>query len=284
MSTGGKRSPPRNTNMMSQSHDSDEEMVTPPGSVKEIRSLSRNAQAQARLRARRKAYVESLEANVKRLQTIVDAIALNPNRAHVSAKAGTSSPHLPSPFDASPEASSPDASIGLQQAPDDLIHQLQTDNSRLRRERDALQVQIDALIGYISRGYNISPNSTSGGEETRKTALSFEHGLSPSPGSDAEIESHVPITASPLIRQDAYTQDEFDQLLSFNDPNLAFMRYLNLQPAGSSGLQVSHPNTSGQSSPATFDSLSAPSAEPTTNFIQGTHEMRSDLMFRGAEP
>ncbi|KAH7325487.1 hypothetical protein B0J17DRAFT_681546 [Rhizoctonia solani] len=284
MSTGGKRSPPRNTNMMSQSHDSDEEMVTPPGSVKEIRSLSRNAQAQARLRARRKAYVESLEANVKRLQTIVDAIALNPNRAHVPAKAGTSSPHNPSPFGGSPEASGSDASINLQQPPDGLLHQLQTDNSRLRRERDALQVQIDALIGYISRGYTLSSDSTSGEEETRNAALNFEHGLSPNPGSDAEIEPHAPATGSPLIRQDAYSQDELDQLLSFNDPNLAFMRYLNLQPAGSSGLQVSHPNAVGQSSPATFDSLSAPSAEPTTNFIQGIHEMRSNLMFRGAEP
>jgi hypothetical protein len=51
--------------MASQSHDSDEEMsVTPPGSTKESKSLSRNAQAQARLRARRKAYVDSVSCPV----------------------------------------------------------------------------------------------------------------------------------------------------------------------------------------------------------------------------
>ncbi|ELU39667.1 SDA1 domain-containing protein [Rhizoctonia solani AG-1 IA] len=44
--------------MASQFHDSDEEIsTTPPGSTKE--NKSRNARAQARLRARRKAYVES---------------------------------------------------------------------------------------------------------------------------------------------------------------------------------------------------------------------------------
>ncbi|CAE7107645.1 unnamed protein product [Rhizoctonia solani] len=181
MSMPVKRSPPRLTNMASQSHDSDEEGVTPPGSAKEIRSLSRNAQAQARLRARRKAYVDSLEANVKRLQTIVDAIALNPNRAHATASPSASSPHPPSPFNGSPETFSSDPSAGLQQPPGSLVQQLQVDNARLRRERDALQVQIDALIGYISRGYSLPSDSGT-------AASSIDHGVSPNPGSDVEIE------------------------------------------------------------------------------------------------
>ncbi|KAL5639401.1 hypothetical protein ACGC1H_006791 [Rhizoctonia solani] len=264
--------------MVSQSHDSDEDMSTPPGSTKETRSLSRNAQAQARLRARRKAYVESLEANVKRLQTIVDAIALNPNQTRVTASTSPSSPHLLSPFGGSPETPSSDPSTGLQQPPEPLVQQLQVDNARLRRERDALQVQIDALVGYISRGYTIPSDLTFSGT----TAPSIDHGLSPNPGSDAEIDSRAPMAGSPLIQGDAYNQDELDHLLSMNDPNVAFMRYLNLQASGSSSLQVPHSSNSGESSPGTFDSLSVPGTqtESTTNFIPGAHSIsRSNMMF-----
>ncbi|CAE6450190.1 unnamed protein product [Rhizoctonia solani] len=278
MSALGKRSPPRNINMVSQSHDSDEDMSTPPGSTKETRSLSRNAQAQARLRARRKAYVESLEEKVKRLQTVVDAIALNPNHARATASASPSSSHLLSPFGGSPETPASDPSASMHQPPEPFVQQLQVDNARLRRERDALQVQIDALIGYISRGYTIPPDSTFSGT----TAPSVDNGLSPNPGSDAEIDSRVPMAGSPLIQGDAYNQEELDRLLSMNDPNLAFMRYLNLQASGSSSFQVPHSSNSGESSPGTFDSLSAPGTqtESTTSFIQGAHSIsRSNMMF-----
>ncbi|KAJ1300819.1 hypothetical protein OPQ81_002459 [Rhizoctonia solani] len=270
---------------MSQSHDSDEEMgITPPGSTRETRSLSRNAQAQARLRARRKVYVESLEAKVKRLQTIVDAIALNPGRAHAAASAGASSPHLLSPFNGSPETPSSDPPVALQQPSEVLVHQLQADNARLRRERDALQVQIDALIGYISRGYALPSDSTSGGGDMRTGGPSADHALSPSPGSDTEIESR-PMGGSPLIQADAYSQDALNQLLSFNDPNLAFMKYLNLHTPGLSGLQIPQPNTSGESSPATFESLSTSGPQAETNFIQGLHNNpAANLMFQEAEP
>ncbi|KAG8686444.1 hypothetical protein FRC11_008950 [Ceratobasidium sp. 423] len=278
MSTLGKRSSPRD--MASQSHDSDEELGVTSGST---RSLSRNAQAQARLRARRKAYVETLEANVKRLQTIVDAIALNPNRAQAAASAGASSPNLLPPFGGSPETPSLDLAVASQ-PPEALVHQLQADNARLRRERDALQVQIDALIGYISRGYALPSDSTG---DTRATGPGVDHGLSPNPGSDAEIDSRAPIAGSPLIQNSAYNQDELNQLLSFDDSQLAFMRYLNLHAAGSAGLQIPHSNTSSESSPATFESLSTTGvqAEPAGNFIQGMHNNSGpNLMFRGVEP
>ncbi|CUA74869.1 hypothetical protein RSOLAG22IIIB_11533 [Rhizoctonia solani] len=269
MSTPGKRSPPRNINMVSQSHDSDEDMSTPPGSTKENRSLSRNAQAQARLRARRKAYVESLESNVKRLQTIVDAIALNPNRAHAITATSPSSP-----FSSSPEIPSSDPSIGQQQPSESVVHQLQVDNARLRRERDALQVQIDALIGYISRGYTNPTDSTLGG-----TGQSIDQGLSPNPGSDAEIDSRVPAAEPPLIQGDAYSQDELTRLLSLDD-NLAFMRYLNLHASGSPSLQVPHSTSSS-------NSLSVPGTqtEPMSHYIQGAHDISNpNIMFRGVEP
>ncbi|CEL61273.1 hypothetical protein RSOLAG1IB_09895 [Rhizoctonia solani AG-1 IB] len=272
--------------MASQSHDSDEEMsVTPPGSTKESKSLSRNAQAQARLRARRKAYVDSLEANVKRLQTIVDAIALNPNRAQAAASAGASSPNLRSPFGGSSENLNSDP--GAQQPSEAALRQLQVDNARLRRERDALQVQIDALIGYISRGYSLPSDSISDGGDIRTAGPGIDHGLSPNPGSDVEIEPRGSMTGSPLIQRGAYSQDELDQFLSFNDPNLAFMRYLDLQTPGPSALQVPHPDVSSESSAAAFEPLptSGAQAESTTNFIQGARDnSRLNLVFRGAEP
>ncbi|KAF8676889.1 hypothetical protein RHS04_06198 [Rhizoctonia solani] len=268
--------------MASQSHDSDEEMsVTPPGSTRESKSLSRNARAQARLRARRKAYVESLEANVKRLQTIVDAIALNPNRTYATTSTGTASPHLLSPFGSSPETPSSDPSTVLQQPSEASLQQLQADNARLQRERDALQVQIDALISYISRGYSLPSGSGLGGD-TRVADLA----LSPNFGSDAEIDSRASMTGSPLIQRDPYSQDDLDQILSLNDPNLVFMRYLNLQSTGPSPLQVPRPDISGDSSPATFESLSASTqGEPMTSFARGAHDnLTANLIFRGAEP
>ncbi|CAE6426987.1 unnamed protein product [Rhizoctonia solani] len=272
MSTPGKRSPSRNINMVSQSHDSDQDMSTPPGSTKENRSLSRNAQAQARLRARRKAYVESLESNVKRLQTIVDAIALNPNRAHAITSTSPSSP-----FSSSPEIPSSDPSVSQQQPSESVVHQLQVDNARLRRERDALQVQIDALIGYISRGYTTPTDSTLGG-----IGQSIDQRLSPNPGSDAEIDSRVPAAESPLIQADAYSQDELSQLLSLDEHNLTFMRYLNLHASGSPSLQV--PHSTGSS-----NSLSVPGTvtqtEPMSRYIQGAHDISNpNIMFRGVEP
>ncbi|KAG8695009.1 hypothetical protein FRC08_008119 [Ceratobasidium sp. 394] len=135
------------------------------------RPLSRNAQAQARLRARRKAYVESLEANVKRLQALVDALSVAPNReSHplldpsslrtqlLSSSSSTPSISLSSPPQDVHGASTP------QPTEDQCVRQLQLENGRLRRERDALRVQLDALVAYISRGgaSSTEPSSNSG--------------------------------------------------------------------------------------------------------------------------
>ncbi|KAF8704579.1 hypothetical protein RHS03_05795, partial [Rhizoctonia solani] len=261
--------------MASQFHDSDEEIsTTPPGSTKE--NKSRNARAQARLRARRKAYVESLEANVKRLQTIVDAVALNPNRVHATTSAGTASPHLLPPFGGSPETSSSDPSTVPQQPSEAHLQQLQTDNARLRRERDALKVQIDALTRYISRGYSVSFGSSSPSGDARSAGLSVDRGLSPNFGSDVEIESHTPMTDSPLIQRDAYTQDELNQLLSLNDADLAFIPYLDFQGSGPLTLHVPHSIASGESSSGQTGN--------TANFPQGNDASGSNLMFRAPEP
>ncbi|KAB5589397.1 hypothetical protein CTheo_7164 [Ceratobasidium theobromae] len=277
MSTG-RRSSPRNASTASQSHDSDEDMgVTTPGSAKENRPLSRNAQAQARLRARRKAYVESLEGNVKRLQTIVDAIALNPNRgSHTSSGSSPPQPALCPPAlpTLAPPPDTPvlNSTINPQIPLDILVRQLQADNARLRRERDGLQVQVNALTSYISRGYTLPPNTTSTAPGT--TSLSHgepkvaqhgvEHGFSPSPGSDIEPEDRQ---SHETIQGDAYThgQGDINNLFSFTDPNLAFWRLMGLQASAPSNLQIP-----GLFTPAaSFESLANTNTTTDTSIISG---------------
>ncbi|CAE6450756.1 unnamed protein product [Rhizoctonia solani] len=92
-----------------------------------LQSRSRNARAQARHRAKRKKYIETLEDTVKRLQTIVDAAGLDPNA-------------FPPPMQSAHVHSHP------------YLRDLQDDNARLRREADALRVQIAALTAHVSAG------------------------------------------------------------------------------------------------------------------------------------
>ncbi|KAG8740843.1 hypothetical protein FRC10_003838 [Ceratobasidium sp. 414] len=97
-----------------------------------LHSRSRNARAQARHRAKRKAYIENLEANVKRLQAIVDANGLDP--------AAPSPPpaHAPHPHPY-------------------VIHELQAANDRLRREADDMRVQLEALMSAHVAGAHVTP-------------------------------------------------------------------------------------------------------------------------------
>ncbi|KAF8751938.1 hypothetical protein RHS01_08231 [Rhizoctonia solani] len=240
--------------MASQFHDSDEEIsTTPPGSTKE--NKSRNARAQARLRARRKAYVESLEANVKRLQTIVDAVALNPNRFHATTSAGTASPHLLSPF-----GSSPETPVRTHRQFFSSLPKPACNSCRLTT------LDFDGNEMHLNSPYG----------DARSAGLSVDRGLSPNFGSDVEIESRTPMTDSPLIQRDAYTQDELNQLLSLNDPDLAFIPYLDFQGSGPLTLHVPHSTASGESSSAQTGN--------TANFPQGNDASGSNLMFRAPEP
>ncbi|QRV98878.1 hypothetical protein RhiJN_26897 [Ceratobasidium sp. AG-Ba] len=111
------------------SHDEDE----PHGTG--LHSRSRNARAQARHRAKRKAYIENLEANVKRLQAIVDAHGLDP--AAPPPPSTTHVPHhQPHPY---------------------VIHELQAANDRLRREADEMRLQLDALMSAHVNGAHVTP-------------------------------------------------------------------------------------------------------------------------------
>ncbi|CEL59011.1 hypothetical protein RSOLAG1IB_09009 [Rhizoctonia solani AG-1 IB] len=96
-----------------------------------LQSRSRNARAQARHRAKRKKYIETLEDTVKRLQTIVDAAGLDPNA-------------FPPPMPSAHAHSHP------------YLRELQDDNARLRREADALRVQISALTAHVSAGSHVT--------------------------------------------------------------------------------------------------------------------------------
>ncbi|QRW14114.1 bZIP transcription factor [Ceratobasidium sp. AG-Ba] len=136
--------------------DDDNNTTTSTGS----RPLSRNAQAQARLRARRKAYVESLESNVKRLQALVDALSVGSNRSLFTAVGSPKSPGSQTPSGSAflPSMSlippSPELPKGNASPPSEgqILDRLQHENGRLRRERDALRVQLEALVSYISKG------------------------------------------------------------------------------------------------------------------------------------
>ncbi|CAE7230112.1 unnamed protein product [Rhizoctonia solani] len=207
------------------------------------RPLSRNAQAQARLRARRRAYVESLEVEIKRLQGIVDATALRPVRnPHAS-------PHSSTPLGAcsSPAPSfSSNSEPGSSSRPLNTVQQLRSDNDRLRRERDAFRVQVEALMGYVSRGCelpSILPNSSSVGgvlsDHKRQDAAAsrqVEQGYSPTLDDEMDSEdrqSQDPFSQSPLIQPSAYTKDETNQLFSLYGSNIAFLRHLDLHAQGS---------------------------------------------------
>ncbi|KAG8732000.1 hypothetical protein FRC12_019480 [Ceratobasidium sp. 428] len=100
-----------------------------------IHSRSRNARAQARHRAKRKAYIENLEANVKRLQAIVDANGLDPAAPPPPAPPHSHAPH-PHPY---------------------VIHELQAANDRLRREADEMRVQLEALMSAHVAGAHVTP-------------------------------------------------------------------------------------------------------------------------------
>ncbi|KAG9128033.1 hypothetical protein FRC07_005900 [Ceratobasidium sp. 392] len=112
------------------SHDEEEHAGTG------IHSRSRNARAQARHRAKRKAYIENLEANVKRLQAIVDANGLDP----------TAAPPPPPP--APHHAPHPHPYV---------IHELQAANDRLRREADDMRIQLEALMSAHVAGAHVTP-------------------------------------------------------------------------------------------------------------------------------
>ncbi|KAJ1300820.1 hypothetical protein OPQ81_002460 [Rhizoctonia solani] len=224
---------------------SEERKSASPRSATENRPLSRNAQAQARLRARRRAYVESLEAEVKRLQSIVDATALHPGRHPHSFSTGSSSPLAPftSPTQSFPSDS--DSNSGSQ--PPDKIQQLQNDNDRLRRERDAFRVQVEALMGYVSRGCTLHPtfpnpssigSSLSGIGRPGSTSREIGQKYSPTPVSEMDSEDRQSqscdlFSPSPLIQPSAYMKDELHQLLSLYGSNLAFSRQLDTHAQGS---------------------------------------------------
>ncbi|KAH7325486.1 hypothetical protein B0J17DRAFT_681543 [Rhizoctonia solani] len=216
---------------------------SPPGSTTGSRPLSRNAQAQARLRARRRAYVESLEAEIKRLQNIVDATALRPSRrTHTSP--GNSNPLRA--HSSSVQSFSPNSEPSRSFASLDTVQQLHLDNDRLRRERDAFRVQAEALMSFVSRGCALPPSfSHPNPSSTRVMSPDHEHpslvscdneeGHFSTPGSETDPgdrQSQDPFSHSPLIQPDAYMKDETNHLFSLYGSNLAFLRHLDPHTQG----------------------------------------------------
>ncbi|CAE6540863.1 unnamed protein product [Rhizoctonia solani] len=218
--------------MVSQSPRPKEKKSTPPRSNPESRPLSRNAQAQARLRARRRAYVESLEAEIKRLQSIVDATALHPGRN------ATNSPSRLAAYSSPAPGYSSSSEPGSSSRPLDTM-QLRNDNERLRRERDAFRVQVEALTNYVSRGCELPPGFLAPGlrgdsspDYKYSGVVSYEAEQRHSPTPDSEMGSEDPqdpFSQSPPMQLDACTKDDTSQLLSLYESNLAFLRHFNLE-------------------------------------------------------
>ncbi|CUA75558.1 hypothetical protein RSOLAG22IIIB_05956 [Rhizoctonia solani] len=219
--------------MVSQSPRSKDKKATPPPrSNPESRPLSRNAQAQARLRARRRAYVESLEAEIKRLQSIVDATALHPGRNATNSSSRLGAYSSPAPAcSSSSEPGSSSRSLDTMQ--------LRNDNERLRRERDAFRVQVEALMNYVSRGCELPPSflapslrgdSSPDYKYSGVVSYGAEQRHSPTPDSEMGSEDpQDPFSQSPSTQPDAYTKDDTSQLFSFYESNLAFLRHFDLQ-------------------------------------------------------
>ncbi|KAG9088521.1 hypothetical protein FS749_002099 [Ceratobasidium sp. UAMH 11750] len=135
--------PPARTSHSPVSHD---EEHTGTG----LHSRSRNARAQARHRAKRKAYIENLEANVKRLQAIVDANGLDPTAPPPPPPAHAPHPH---PY---------------------VIHELQAANDRLRREADEMRVQLEALMSAHVAGAHVTPPPPASPPPDKKRRTSAE--------------------------------------------------------------------------------------------------------------
>ncbi|KAF8607251.1 hypothetical protein BDV93DRAFT_305188 [Ceratobasidium sp. AG-I] len=148
-----------------------------------IHSRSRNARAQARHRAKRKAYIESLETNVKRLQALVDAHGLDSNAYQPLPPAA---PH-----------SHPYA-----------IRDLQDDNARLRREHDAMRVQLAALSAHVSSGGHIGAPALPSMHHFAHPSPPGSDGHTPPPGSERDNKKrkmsaereHAPLYLSPRPR------------------------------------------------------------------------------------
>ncbi|QRW13429.1 bZIP transcription factor [Ceratobasidium sp. AG-Ba] len=169
------------------SHDEDE----PHGTG--LHSRSRNARAQARHRAKRKAYIENLEANVKRLQAIVDAHGLDP--AAPPPPSTTHVPHhQPHPY---------------------VIHELQAANDRLRREADEMRLQLDALMSAHVNGAHVTPppptSATATPPPDKKRRMSNERDRAsiyldhPGRASPASTVSSMATIASPSLAGSSHT-------------------------------------------------------------------------------
>jgi hypothetical protein len=103
-----------------------------------------------------------LEANVKHLQSIVDKLPVVPEQhlypprnssSSFNTQLVSSSGSAPSIALTHPTQESPQSEIPRPIAEDEIIRRLQVDNGRLRHERDALRVRLDAVVEYMSRGY-----------------------------------------------------------------------------------------------------------------------------------
>ncbi|CAE6446459.1 unnamed protein product [Rhizoctonia solani] len=179
-----------------------------------------------------------LEAQIKRLQSVVDATALHPGR---SSCPSATSPSLLGVFSSPVQSSSSNSEFGESSRPLDTIQRLRSDNDRLRRERDAFRIQVEALMGYVSRGCALAPagpssvsmNSARGGENTALVTheTETEQGYSPTSGSEMDSEDRWseprdPLSPSPLIQSSTYTTDEINHMLSLYGQSFAFLRHL----------------------------------------------------------
>ncbi|KAG9119453.1 hypothetical protein FRC07_005509 [Ceratobasidium sp. 392] len=255
--------------------DSDEENATTSTG---LRPLSRNAQAQARLRARRKAYVESLEANVKRLQAIVDALSvtshrhlyppLNDSSSLTAQLLSSSGSAPPTSFSLSPSINLTSPSQGsdgtpAQQAEGQMLHRLQVENGRLRRERDALRVQLNALVAYVSSGAASSARPSLGSN------------VSGGPGyMESAMQQSSNAASQPFTQGSSYNDAELSQLRSPSALDLAALQaYLSL-PISSS----QYPTFSSTPASSSVDTLG------TEVNIQLKEESAQIVPFTGALP